>query len=55
MKSTLIRLSSGVLTAVLALAIPAHSTVAESNSPLETDSPQAHTVIEEWHWRDMSF
>ncbi len=54
MKSTLIRLSSGVLTAILAIAIPTRSTVAESNSSLENDSPQTQTVIEEWHWRNMS-
>ena len=49
------RLSGGILAAGLALAIPMHAVAAIASPSLETDSPQAHTTIEEWHWRDMAF
>ncbi len=49
------RLSSRVLIAGLALAIPMRATAAVATSQLETDSPQAQTTIEEWHWRNMAF
>ena len=49
------RLSSGFLAAALAFAIPVSATAAIFTPQLETDSPQAHTTIKEWHWRDMAF
>ncbi|MEO0395461.1 MAG: hypothetical protein AAF243_05665 [Cyanobacteria bacterium P01_A01_bin.137] len=47
------RLSSGFLTATL-LAIPAEATAATFVPQLEADIP-VQTVIEEWHWRNMTF
>ncbi|EKV03152.1 hypothetical protein Lepto7375DRAFT_5432 [Leptolyngbya sp. PCC 7375] len=47
------RLSSGIVAAGLALAMPMHAMAAVSLPQLETDSPQSHTTITEWHWRDM--
>ncbi|MEL7506236.1 MAG: hypothetical protein AAFN42_02805 [Cyanobacteria bacterium J06554_1] len=46
-------LSSGFLTATL-LTIPAEATAATVVSQFETDIP-VQTVIEEWHWRNMTF
>ena len=47
------RLSSGGLV-MLALVIPMRAAVAASAPQLETDGPQVQSIIEEWHWRDMS-
>ena len=52
MNSTLLKLSSGFLTAALVVIVPV--TAAAASSTLETDAVQVNTQIEEWHWRDMS-
>lgn len=46
-------LSGGFLTATL-LTIPAEATAAALVPQFETDIP-VQTVIEEWHWRNMTF
>lgn len=51
--NTTARVSSGVLTTVLVLGTPVHAIAANRPSLLETNDPQAQTVIEEWHWRNM--
>ena len=49
-------LSSGILAAALVLAVPTPAMAAKSSpQPLETDTPQVQTTIQEWHWRDMAF
>lgn len=55
MQSAPIRLSNGVLTAVLALVIPIQAIAAQPSLQVETESPLVQTRIEEWHWRDMAF
>ncbi|MEM9806871.1 MAG: hypothetical protein AAF959_16495 [Cyanobacteria bacterium P01_D01_bin.56] len=55
MNSTLFWLSSGFLTAVLAVIIPVSATAASAFTYLEADAPQVNTSIEEWHWRNMSY
>ena len=55
MQSTLLKLSSGFLTAMLALSVPMQAIAAVSLPKLETDSPSGQVVIEEWHWRNMAF
>ncbi|MEM6253708.1 MAG: hypothetical protein AAF821_12380 [Cyanobacteria bacterium P01_D01_bin.156] len=52
MNSTLFQLSSGFLTAALAVTVtfPAAALAVPS---LEADALQVQTIIEEWHWRDM--
>ncbi|MEM9486089.1 MAG: hypothetical protein AAGA83_20625 [Cyanobacteria bacterium P01_F01_bin.116] len=51
--NTSAKVSGGVLTAVLVLGTPVHAITANQPSLLETNDPQAQTVIEEWHWRNM--
>ena len=53
--NTSAKVSSGVLTTVLALAIPAHAIAARHTPQSKTNHSQVQTVIEEWHWRDMNF
>ncbi len=45
------KLASGLLAAGLLIAMP---TAAAAASQLKTDHLQAHTTIEEWHWRNMA-
>lgn len=55
MNSTFLQLSSGFLTAALAVIIPISSTAAYALPTVEADAPHVHTHIEEWYWRDMSY
>lgn len=50
-----IRLSSGFLTALLALALLGRIAAANTLPQLETTDAHIQTVIEEWHWRNMAF
>lgn len=54
MGSTMLKLSSGFLTAALALTVPMQAIAAISLPQIETDSPSGQVVIKEWHWRNMT-
>ncbi len=54
MHSPLLQLSSGFLTAILAVILPISSTAASALPQLEAEPPHVHARIEEWYWRDMS-
>lgn len=53
--NTSAQVSSGVLTTLLALGTPVRAIAASQPSLLAVASPEVHTVIEEWHWRNMNF